>query len=208
MNSITTYNNSHSTKAPFRALGGALRIYLIGYMGVGKTTIGKKLAEVLDIGFIDLDKFIESKYHKTISELFSEVGEREFRLIEQKSLLEVSEIENVVISTGGGTPCFFDNIELMNRTGVTVYIHAEPEELAARLRASKTVRPIVSGKTKEELTPFITNHLSERERFYKQAQIIYKTDRLITKEHVYMTVNAIAQEIKYAVNQSFDIPDF
>jgi len=83
-------------------------------MGVGKTTVGKKLAKLLDIGFVDLDKFIESKYHKTVPELFAERGEREFRLIEQKSLIEVSEIEDVVVSTGGGTPCFFENIRLMN----------------------------------------------------------------------------------------------
>ena len=165
-------------------------------MGVGKTTIGKKLAKFFDINFIDLDKFIESKYHKTVPELFAERGESEFRSIEQKSLKEVSEIENIVISTGGGTPCFFDNIEIMNRTGITVYIQAEPEELAARLRASKTVRPLVSGKAKDELVPFITHHLSEREKFYKQAKIVYETDHLVTKEDVHLTVNGIAQEIK------------
>ena len=173
-----------------------VRIYLIGYMGVGKTTVGKKLAKLFDIGFIDLDKFIESKYHKTVPELFAERGENEFRLIEQKSLIEVSEIENVVVSTGGGTPCFFENIRLMNQTGITVYIHAEPNELAARLRASKTIRPLVSGKTGEDLTMFIASHLKERERFYNQAQLIYKTDRLITKEEVHLTVDRIANEIK------------
>jgi shikimate kinase len=165
-------------------------------MGVGKTTVGKKLAKLFDIGFIDLDKFIESKYHKTVPELFAERGENEFRLIEQKSLIEVSEIENVVVSTGGGTPCFFENIRLMNQTGITVYIHAEPNELAARLRASKTIRPLVSGKTGEDLTMFIASHLKERERFYNQAQVIYKTDRLITKEEVHLTVDRIANEIK------------
>ena len=143
-----------------------------------------------------MDKFIESKYYKTVPELFIERGESEFRLIEQKTLKEVSEIENVVISTGGGTPCFFDNVELMNQTGITVYIQAEPEELAARLRTSKTVRPIVSGKAKEELYSFISNHLSERERFYTQAQIIYKTNHLVTKEDVHLTVDEIVSEIK------------
>lgn len=165
-------------------------------MGVGKTTVGKKLAKLLGIGFIDLDKFIESKYRKTVPELFTERGESEFRLIEQKSLIEVSEIEDVVISTGGGTPCFFENIRLMNQTGTTVYIHAEPEELATRLRASKIVRPIVSGKTEKDLTLFIARHLKERERFYNQAQVVYKTDHLVTKEDVHLTVDRIANEIK------------
>ena len=171
------------------------RIYLIGYMGVGKTTVGKKLAKLLNIGFIDLDKFIESKYHKTVPALFTERGEKEFRLIEQKSLAEVSEIENVVISTGGGSPCFFDNMRLMNQTGITVYIQATPQELAARLNASKNVRPIVAGKSMEELIPFIATHLSEREKFYNQANIIYKTDHLITKQEVHLTVEGIAHKI-------------
>lgn len=172
-----------------------IRIYLIGYMGVGKTTVGKKLAKFFGINFIDLDKFIESKYHKTVPEIFAERGEKEFRLIEQKALLQVSEIEDVVISTGGGAPCFFDNMQLMNQTGITVYIQAEPEELAARLRASKNVRPIVAGKTGDELLTFIAAHLREREVFYNRASIVFKTDRLITKEHVHVTVEGIAKQI-------------
>lgn len=173
-----------------------VRIYLTGYMGVGKTTVGKKLAQHLGIGFIDLDKYIESKYHKTVPMLFAQHGEDEFRRMEQKTLREVSAIENVVISTGGGAPCFFDNMDVMNATGITVYIEAEPEELAARLRASKTVRPIISDKPKDELISFITNHLSEREGFYSCAQIVYKTDHLITKEDIHITVTGIAEEIK------------
>lgn len=171
------------------------RIFLIGYMGVGKTTVGKKLARILSKNFIDLDKFIESKYHKTIAELFAEKGEDEFRKIEERALSEVSQIENVIVSTGGGAPCFFDNMKLMNESGLTVYIYAEPSELAARLLASKNVRPIIAGKSPEELIPFITTHLSERERFYNQAKIIYKTDYMITKEEIYLTVEAMAREI-------------
>lgn len=173
-----------------------IRVYLIGYMGVGKTTIGKKLANHLNVSFIDLDKYIESKYHKTIPELFSEKGEAEFRKIEQKMLHEVSEIENVVISTGGGAPCFFDNMKLMNQTGTTVYIHAKPQELAARLLASKNVRPIIAGKSKDELIPFISDHLQEREGFYNQAKLIYKTKFLKTKDEIYLTVEDIANELK------------
>lgn len=194
-NNRTSINKIEPTKSLSRDLE-VIRIYLIGYMGVGKTTIGKKLAQFFDIGFIDLDKFIESKYHKTVPELFAERGESAFRLIEQKSLAEVSDIENVVISTGGGTPCFFDNVALMNQSGITVYIQAEPEELAARLQASKTVRPIIAEQQKDELISFITNHLSEREKFYNQAQIVYETNRLITKKDIHITVNGIAEVIK------------
>ena len=171
------------------------RIYLIGYMGVGKTTIGKKLAKQLDLSFIDLDKHIESKYRQTIPQLFEAKGEAEFREIEHKALVEVSQIENIVISTGGGTPCFHDNMAIMNQTGLTLYIHAEVEELAARLGASQNVRPIIAGKSREELIPFITEHLAEREQFYNQANVIFKTDSLITSEEVFLTVEAIAHEL-------------
>lgn len=173
-----------------------VRVYLIGYMGVGKTTVGKKLAKLLNKNFIDLDRYIESKYHQTIGEIFAEKGEKEFRLVEEKALREVSQIEDVVVSTGGGAPCFFNNMEVMNRTGITVYIHAEPEELASRLVASKNVRPIIAGKSFDELVPFIAGHLSDRKRFYNQARIIYKTDYLITKEEVHVTVEGIAREIE------------
>ncbi len=171
------------------------RIYLIGYMGVGKTTIGKKLAEYLGLSFIDLDKYIESKFRKSIPDLFESKGEDAFRKIEHNAIIDVSEFENIIISTGGGTPCFHNNMEIMNQTGVTVYIYADPHELAARLGASKNVRPIIVGKSKEELVPFIIDHLSEREQFYSQAQITYKTDSLITREEVFLTVEGIANEI-------------
>lgn len=172
------------------------RIYLIGYMGVGKTTIGKELSKLHDLSFIDLDKFIENKYHKTVPQLFAEKGEDVFRELERKCLLEVSDIEDVVVSTGGGTPCFFDNMAIMNETGISVYIQATPLELVSRLQASKNVRPIVSEKNAEELLPFITRHLSERDYFYNQAHIIFPTNRLITKKHISVTVIGISNEIK------------
>lgn len=165
-------------------------------MGVGKTTVGKKLAAYLGVSFIDLDKYIEAKYHKSIPEIFEEKGEKGFRHIESQSLKEVSEIENVVISTGGGAPCFFDNMDIMNKSGVSVYISAKPEELASRLIASKNVRPIIAGMSKDELIPFITEHMGEREYYYNQSKIIYKSDFLLTKEEIYLTVEGIARELK------------
>ncbi len=172
------------------------RIYIIGYMGSGKTTVGKKLAKLLALSFVDLDVYIESKYRQTVTEIFAEKGEDEFRKIESKALIDVAQFDNVVISTGGGTPCFFNNMELMNKTGTTVYIKTDSEELAARLLASKTERPLIAGKSEDELIPFISKHLATRECYYMNAKIIYHTYKMITKEDVYLTVDGIAQQLE------------
>ena len=172
------------------------RIFLIGYMGAGKTTIGKELSNILHLGFIDLDKYIQDTHRKSIHQLFEEKGEEGFRNIERKALHEVSAFEDIVISCGGGTPCFFDNMEMMNKAGTTVYIQVDPEELANRLLASKTIRPLIAGKSKEELIPFIDKQLHERERYYNKADLVIKSERLITKEHLHITVNRIAEQLK------------
>jgi shikimate kinase len=169
------------------------RIFLIGYMGSGKTTVGKLLARSMSLEFIDLDAYIENKYRKSIAVLFEEKGEQAFRRIESHALQEVATFEDVLISTGGGAPCYFDNMALMNRTGTTIYIEASPEELAARLQASKTVRPLIAGKTDEELVPFIREHLAQRERYYNGAHIVYHTDRMITKKEIHLTVLGIEE---------------
>jgi shikimate kinase len=162
-------------------------------MGVGKTTVGKKLAKLLSLTFIDLDAHIQSRHYKTIPELFAEKGEEEFRKIEQQALREVANFENVIISTGGGAPCFFDNMEVMNRAGTTIYIEATPEILVERLLMSKNIRPLVVGKSKEELFSFVTTHLAEREKFYKKADLIYRVNQMLTKEEVDLTVEGIEE---------------
>lgn len=172
------------------------RIFIIGYMGSGKTTVGKRLAKSLSLSFVDLDAYIENKYRKTIPALFEEKGEDGFRKIEGQSLREVAEFEDVVISTGGGTPCFFDNMEVMNRAGLTIYLEAHPEDLADHLLASKTVRPLIAGKSREELIPFITEHLARRESHYRKAKIIYPIDRMNTKDEIHLTVCGIEELIK------------
>lgn len=171
------------------------RIFIVGYMGVGKTTVGKRLAKALKLNFIDLDAHIQSKYRKTIAELFAEKGENAFRELERNALLEVTSFEDVIVSTGGGTPCFSDNMDIMNAAGTTIYIQAEPDELASRLRASKNVRPLISDKSPEELLPFIAQHLAQRECYYKKAQIVYCTNHLVTKHDVHLTVEGIQEEI-------------
>ncbi len=172
------------------------RFFLLGYMGSGKTTVGKRLAKSLSLDFIDLDAYIQAKYRRTIPQLFEEKGEEGFRQAERQALQEVAEFEDVVISTGGGAPCFFDNMELMNKAGTTIYLQAEPQELADRLSASKTVRPLIAGKSREELVPFIREHLACRERYYLMARIVYHTGRVITKQDIHLTVSGLENELK------------
>ena len=167
------------------------RIILIGYMGAGKTTLGKALARELNLEFIDLDWYIENRFHQSISQLFAARGEEGFRTIERNMLHEVAEFENVVISSGGGTPCFFDNMEVMNRRGITVYVKASVEQLVSRLVASKNVRPIIRNKSPEELKQFVTEHLAHRENYYSKANLTYSTELLVSVAHVNESVMAI-----------------
>ena len=146
------------------------RIILIGYMGAGKTTIGKALSKELGIIFYDLDWYIESRMRKTVSEIFAERGEEGFRKIEYNMLHEVAEFEDVIISCGGGTPCFFDNMDYMNQQGQVVYLKAEPEVLYKHLQMAKVERPLLKGKSKEELLTFIKEQLDKREPFYTKAR--------------------------------------
>lgn len=146
------------------------RIILIGYMGAGKTTLGKALAREMKVQFCDLDWFIEERYHRTIQQIFDEKGEAGFRDIERKMLYEVAEFEDIIISCGGGTPCFFDNIEFMNSKAQTVYLKATPEILFQHLKMGKTERPLLKGKTDEELKAYIQASLATREPFYSRAR--------------------------------------
>ena len=149
-----------------------IRIILIGYMGAGKTTVGKELAKSLGLSFYDLDWYIESRMRKTVKQIFDEGGEETFRTVERNMLHEVAEFENVVISCGGGTPCFFDNMDYMNRQGDTIYLQASPEVLVQHLQMGKGVRPLLKDKTGDELLQHITTHLKEREPYYLKAKHI------------------------------------
>lgn len=153
-------------------------------MGSGKTAMGRLLAKSLNLDFYDLDAWIEKKYHTTIACIFSEKGENHFREIEKNCLRETGTFENVVISTGGGAPCFFDNMEFMNENGITIYIKLTPEHLADRLLATRNgVRPLIAGKSAEELIQFINDNLEKRAKFYEQAKfIISGTDEEIMNQ--------------------------
>ena len=170
------------------------RIFLTGYMGSGKTTLGRALAAEIGIPFIDLDHYIEKRFCKTIAQLFAENGEGGFREIERRMLHEVGEFEDVIISTGGGTPCFFDNIEYMNAQGTTVYLDVPVERLHIRLSIAKGKRPLIKDKNDEELMEFITEQLAKRAPHYSKAQYSFKADRLEDTAQVKDSVEAFRRE--------------
>ena len=167
------------------------RIFLIGYMGAGKTTLGKAFAREMSLNFIDLDWFIEERFHKTVQQLFLERGEDGFRELERKMLHEVAEFEDVVVSTGGGTPCFFDNMEFMNASGTTVYLKVSVEELAKRLELCKHTRPVLKGRSGEELRAFIAESLEKRNPFYTKASITFDAEKMLTESDVHDISNAL-----------------
>lgn len=168
-------------------------IILIGYMGAGKTTIGHALAKELGVQFYDLDWYIEMRFHKTVAQIFEERGEEAFREMERNMLHEVAEFENIVISCGGGTPCFYDNMEYMNSLCKTIYLKASPDVLAAHLKMGKTVRPLIQGKTDEELTEYIRQSLEKREPYYSKAQHTFCVDLLETREKVGESVKQLRE---------------
>ncbi len=147
-------------------------IYLVGYMGSGKTTAGKKLASLLGYNFVDLDQVIETRERMSIAELFDEKGEAYFRRIEHQVVMESGQLNNSVIATGGGAPCFHNNMEVMNQAGITIYIELSPKALIDRLKGGMAKRPILKGKTPDELEQFITEALAVRAPFYKQARLV------------------------------------
>lgn len=172
------------------------RIILIGYMGAGKTTVGRVLAKQLGLPFYDLDWYIESRMHKKVAEIFEERGEEGFRKIEQNMLHEVAEFEDVVISCGGGTPCFFDNMEYMNQQGDVFYLKGSPEVLQAHLKMGKGVRPLLLGKNDEELKAFITEQLAVREEFYLKANHVIDINTLDSFDKINDTVSDILNIIQ------------
>lgn len=151
-----------------------MRIFLIGFMGCGKSTLGRKLAAALDLSFIDLDTFLEEKYFRTIPQIFKEEGEESFRLKEHSVLREVSRFDDVIVATGGGAPCFHGNMDLMNEAGYCIFLDVDTEALVNRLLHARVERPLIKGKSREELTGFIDEMMHKRRPFYEQAKHILK----------------------------------
>lgn len=148
------------------------RIYLIGFMGSGKTTYGKRIARMMDYEFLDLDHWIEEKEKLSVSEIFSRHGENYFRKCETEAIIRTKELEKYVISTGGGAPCYNKNMDLLKKLGLTVYLKLSPKALMSRLIVSHRERPLMAGKSEEEMLHTIESMLEDREPIYNQAEMI------------------------------------
>lgn len=159
-------------------------IFLVGFMGCGKTTMGRKLSAVMGYEFIDLDHKFEEQAGMRIAEYFTEHGEDAFRQMESNILKETEYPENAVVSTGGGLPCFFDNMDWMNANGQTVYMKLTPKMLASRLENAKTPRPVLQGKKGQELVEFIETKLAEREPHYGKAVVVAESFADLTPENI------------------------
>ena len=162
-------------------------------MGSGKTTVGRQLALSLGLSFYDLDWYIEMRFRRTIEQIFKEKGEEGFRTIEFNMLREVAEFEDIVLSCGGGTPCFGDNMDYINSKGETIYLQAAPEVLAAHLRMGKVVRPLIQGKNDEELPQYIRQSLAEREPYYLQAKHTLDVSLLDNHDKIKTTVKLLRE---------------
>ncbi len=172
-------------------------IFLIGYMGSGKTTLGRALSLFMKKEFIDLDLYIEARFRHSVKEIFSQRGEEGFRTIERNMLHEAGEFEDVIIACGGGTPCHFDNMEFMNSKGVTVLLNASHEALMRRLTipSAKSKRPIIADKTDDELSQFITDALKQRAEHYNQAKLHFDSSRLESHDQISESTKALYEAI-------------
>lgn len=144
-------------------------LFLVGYMGCGKSTLGRTVSRITGIPFIDLDLYIEGRYHRSVRDLYAEMGEDGFRTIERNMLWEVADFEDVIVACGGGTPCFFDNMDLMNAKGLTIFLDAPVEILFSRLKRGRMKRPLIASKSDDELLLFIRSALDARMPHYRRA---------------------------------------
>jgi len=149
-----------------------MKIYLIGYMASGKTNLGREMAEAAGFSFADLDELFEEKYKVSILEFFEKYGEELFRKFEREILLETAALDNVVISTGGGTPCFFSNMDFILENGRSVYLKMPVSLLAARLSAIRKKRPLLKDVSSPDMEAHVARQLKEREAWYIRADIV------------------------------------
>ena len=164
-------------------------------MGCGKSTLGRNVGAITGMQFIDLDNYIEARFHATISQLFARHGEDGFRDIERRMLHEVAEFENVIVACGGGTPCFFDNMDYMNSRGVTVHLTTSVPRLHSRLKRGRAKRPLIAGKSDDELLQFIQTALAQRMPYYSKARHAFEGDLLENSSEIGATASKFINRI-------------
>ena len=176
-------------------------IFLIGYMGCGKSTMGRAVSALTGVPFIDLDNYIEQRFHLTVKEIFAQRGEDGFRDVERRMLQEVADFEDVIVACGGGTPCFFDNMEYMNTHGTTVFLNTPIDRLHSRLMRGRHKRPLIADKDDEELMTFIKEALAKRMEHYSKAQITFSSERLENKSEIANTAREFAELLAIPIKQ-------
>ena len=159
-------------------------LFIIGYMGCGKTTFGRALSKATGLQFIDLDHYIENRFQMTVPQIFAEKGEKGFREIERNMLHEVADFEDCIVSCGGGTPCFFDNIDHMNAHGTTMWLRADESTLFSRLIRKREQRPLLAGHTDDEIREIISTQLEARSPYYGKAALYWKGDTLEDRRQI------------------------
>ena len=157
-----------SKSSPFRGIGG---IFLIGFMGSGKSYWGKKWAAINHLSFVDLDELIEKKAGRSIADIFETWGEEHFRKLEAETLRSCAQLEDTIIACGGGTPCFHENMPWMNDHGITIYLSATPTEILQRVLGEQEKRPLIKTLNPEEIVLYTEKKLAERAPFYQQAKL-------------------------------------
>lgn len=160
------------------------RIFLVGFMGSGKSTVGRILARAMAWKFIDLDDYVQEKEGMTITQIFAQYGEKAFREMEKNAITEVSLLQNVIIATGGGAPCFHNNMVFMKEHGLTIYLFLNAEGLCERLMPARNSRPLIANKNKSELLAFIKEKIAEREPYYSKAHITADATTVGTEPYV------------------------
>lgn len=177
-------------------------IFIIGYMGAGKSTFGRKLASALALNFIDTDIFIENRFRERIADMFVRIGEDAFRRRERFVIEELSGMTDTVIATGGGVPCYYDNIDLMNAAGLTIYLEGSTATLAQRLEYCKRTRPTVRHKSGLELLQHVDDALRVRSPYYQQAQITISIEDIRSEEDESRIAQQLALQIQTLQNGS------
>ena len=169
-------------------------VFLIGYMGCGKTTLGEELARQMGVRYIDLDDYIEASHGKKITEIFDEMGENRFRELETEALRDVAVMADVIIGCGGGTPCHGDNMALMNQAGVTIWLTTSPERITARLLLpdQKTKRPKIAKLPDDAVLSLVEDELEIRAPYYCQAQLQFDSTDIETAEATERTARRLA----------------